>query len=774
MLNLERVYFLKKRVKKGRKLIKMPKFANYSFGKTNITELKQTYIVKKIHLLLSLIFVANSLFAQTILDLNFAKAIRSQCVDCLNDRNQLQPPARKIAHLNVNYKGISDLSGIEGFASLISLDCSNNKLTELPYLPNPYLKQIRCANNQLTSLPLFPESLLTLDCSGNKIRFITGFPKALMELTLNSNPIRRLPALPIHLQKLSCVNDSLIALPALPDDITYMDCSNNMLLKLPKLPAQLSKMIFDHNRLFFLPQLPYLLSECSVVGNHLTILPNMPEYLQVLDASNNQLDSLPTLPPRLSVLRFSDNKVTQIFSFPASLLEMDCRRNLLVDFPKLPRRLAILKMKGNSIPCLGNMPEKLTQIDEEGMSECMRPHFGLVEKTVEANAKKTAFQSAMVTAKEEQLVPYRKGNRWGYSNAKGEIMIAPQYDSATLFDKNPRFSYSFSIVSTGGLKGVIDVEGEYIVRPDYQKVYALTRGGFIGKKSTNENWTFISEDAIVEEKFPVEATKDPVFKRYAEGKAIVSKNLGAFVFNEFMIPQFIKNDSAQVGYLLKKKTIVDKVAGTLKYETLDSIPPQYSELKFLTPISFDTILAKNKEGKWGIISGKNDTIVPFIHDEIKTEIMTVMGKDSVKTCYFTGKKGGKWGVSSLKDGGLVLDYDFDEVEIMWLKPLNIVDGDSNRLFLKVRKADKWGLMGERLWQWVVPTEFDDVRLDIDTENGFQLIQGKQMGYYIIPAEKTIAPVYREVKYFKYGFAEVVTAQNKTGFINENGDEYFLE
>ncbi len=730
--------------------------------------------MKKLHVLLLFILGVNSLFAQTILDLNFAKAIRSQCFDCLNDRNQLQPPARKIAHLNLNFKGISDLTGIEGFTSLITLDCSNNQLTQLPYFPNPYLKQIRCANNRLTSLPLFPESLLSLDCSGNKIRFITGFPKALVELTLNGNPIRRLSALPIHLQKLSCIGDSLMALPALPDDITYLDCSHNMLLKLPKLPTQLSKMIFDNNRLFHLPQLPYLLQECSVIGNNLKLLPHMPEYLQVLDVSNNQLDSLPTLPPRLSVLRFANNNVGTIFSFPASLTEIDCRKNFLSEFPKLPRRLAILKLKGNSVLCLGNMPEKLTQIDEEGMSECLRPHFGLVEKTVEANANKTAFQSSLVTAKEEQLVPYRKGTRWGYSNARGEIMIAPQYDSATLFDKNPRFSYSFSIVSTGGLKGVIDIEGDYIVRPDYQKVYALTHGGFMGQKSPNANWTFINEDGIVEENFPAEAIKDPIFKRYGENKALVAKNGGAFVFNEFMLPQFVKNDSAQYGYILRRKTIVDKLTGAVKIETLDSIPPQYSELKYLTPISFDTLLAKGKDGKWGIISAKNDTVAPFVFDEIKTEITTVINKDSVATAYFTAKKNGKWGVTSLKDGSLVLDYDFDEVQILWLKPLNIVDGDSNRLFLKVRRDDKWGLMGERLWQWVVPTEFDDVRLDIDTENGFQLISGKQMGYYIIPAEKTIPPRYREVKYFKYGFAEVVTAQNKTGFINENGDEYFLE
>jgi Leucine-rich repeat (LRR) protein len=730
--------------------------------------------VKKLHLLLLLIFTANFISAQTLLDLKFAQAIREQCVDCLNDRNQLLPAARKIAHLNLNRKGISDLTGIEGFVNLMSLDVSNNQLVNLPYFPNPYLKQIRCVNNKLTSLPLFPESLLSLDCSGNKIRFITGFPRALIELTLNSNPIKRLPPLPIHLQKLSCVNDSLYALPSLPDDITSIDCSNNMLLKLPKLPAQLSKMIFDNNRLFYLPQLPYLLSECSVVGNNLLSLPNMPEYLQVLDVSHNNLDSLSTLPPRLTVLRFAHNKITTVFSFPASLTEIDCRNNLISDFPKLPRRLAILKMKGNSVPCLANMPEKLTQIDEEGMSECIRAHFGLVEKTVESNAKKTAFQAELVTATENQLVPYRKGNKWGFSNAIGEIRIAPQYDSATLFDKNPRFSYSFSIVSTGSFKGVIDVEGEYIVQPNYQKVYALNRGGFMAQKSANENWVFISEDAIVEEKFPIESTKDPVFKRYAEGKAVVAKNTGVLVFNEFMIPQFIKNDSSEVGYVLKRKTIIDKVTGTLKFETLDSIPPQYKELKFLTPISFDTLLAKGKDGKWGIINAKNEIIAPFLYDEIKTEILTIVDRDSIKTPYFTATKNGKWGVSSLKDGALVLDYDFDEVQILWLKPLNIMDKDSNRLFLKVRKADKWGVMGDRLWQWVVPTEFDDVRLDLDTENGFQLISGQQMGYYIIPAEKTIPPRYREVKYFKYGFAEVVTAQNKTGFINENGDEYFLE
>jgi WG containing repeat len=431
-------------------------------------------------------------------------------------------------------------------------------------------------------------------------------------------------------------------------------------------------------------------------------------------------------------------------------------------------------MKGNLITCLGNIPEKLLEIDESGMSECTRTHFGLIEKGIESSVKKSSFTSNLVTINESQLVPYRKGEAWGFSNARGEIMIPPQYEGATLFEKNPHLCYSFAIVSLRALMGVIDVEGEYIVRPEYQKVHALNRGGFIAQKMPTDNWVYITEDGIVEETFTHETAEDPIFKRYA-GKAIIEpKNKGKYAFNEFIVPQFIRNDSAEIGYVLRKKTILNKLTGAFKLETLDSIPPQYSELKYLSGINFDTLLAKNKEGKWGIINAKNDTLVAFVYDDIKKDIFITVDKDSLKKTYLIAKKNGKWGVCSMDDLSLVLDYDFDEVEIFWLNPLNSLGGENNRLFMKVRRGDYWGLVGERLWQWVVPIEFDDVRLDANTENGFQLIRGQQMGYYIIPAEKTIPPRYHEVKYFKHGFAEVITTQNKAGFINENGDEYFLD
>jgi Leucine-rich repeat (LRR) protein len=128
-------------------------------------------LLKATHLLFFLIF-AKTVFSQTILDLNFAKVVKNQCADCLNDRNQLQDAARKIKQLDLNFKGITDLTGIEGFTALVTLDCSNNKLKQLPALPNPNLQHLNCTNNRLTGLPFLPDSLVSIDCSGNKIDLV--------------------------------------------------------------------------------------------------------------------------------------------------------------------------------------------------------------------------------------------------------------------------------------------------------------------------------------------------------------------------------------------------------------------------------------------------------------------------------------------------------------------------------------------------------------------------------------------------------------------------
>ena len=51
-------------------------------------------------------------------------------------------------------RGISDLTGIEHFTSLLHLDCSNNKLTELDVSSFPDLDMLECQSNYLTSIDI--------------------------------------------------------------------------------------------------------------------------------------------------------------------------------------------------------------------------------------------------------------------------------------------------------------------------------------------------------------------------------------------------------------------------------------------------------------------------------------------------------------------------------------------------------------------------------------------------------------------------------------------
>ncbi|MDC1227073.1 MopE-related protein, partial [Algibacter sp.] len=72
----------------------------------------------------------------------------------LNDDYVTTSKINKVLKLVVLGKSISDLTGIEDFTSLTSLDCSRNKFTSLNISNNVALTVLECYGNQLTSLNL--------------------------------------------------------------------------------------------------------------------------------------------------------------------------------------------------------------------------------------------------------------------------------------------------------------------------------------------------------------------------------------------------------------------------------------------------------------------------------------------------------------------------------------------------------------------------------------------------------------------------------------------
>ncbi|MEN2399350.1 T9SS type A sorting domain-containing protein [Flavobacterium sp. MC2016-06] len=88
-------------------------------------------------------------------DVNFEKKLISLGIDSATVDGQV--PTYKIntlTDLDVSNSSIADLSGIQGFVGLYTLNCSGNQLTALDVSKNKSIYSLNCSSNQLTSLNL--------------------------------------------------------------------------------------------------------------------------------------------------------------------------------------------------------------------------------------------------------------------------------------------------------------------------------------------------------------------------------------------------------------------------------------------------------------------------------------------------------------------------------------------------------------------------------------------------------------------------------------------
>jgi len=85
-------------------------------------------------------------------DINFERALIDKGYDDTEDGYVITYNISQVAWLTVSGRNISDLTGIEDFAILEQLDCSNNQLTELDLTLNTTLTDLDCSNNSLTVL----------------------------------------------------------------------------------------------------------------------------------------------------------------------------------------------------------------------------------------------------------------------------------------------------------------------------------------------------------------------------------------------------------------------------------------------------------------------------------------------------------------------------------------------------------------------------------------------------------------------------------------------
>lgn len=135
--------------------------------------------------------------------------------------------------LNVSGSGIYDLSGIESFTNIISLNCSNNNLSLLDLSANRNLQRLDCSSNYLTELDVSNLSyLMLLDVHSNSINSIDLSSNTfLIRLYIQNNQVDNLDlSVPTELQILDCSNNDLISLDISPNiNLKSINCSSNNL-----------------------------------------------------------------------------------------------------------------------------------------------------------------------------------------------------------------------------------------------------------------------------------------------------------------------------------------------------------------------------------------------------------------------------------------------------------------------------------------------------------------------------------------------------------------
>lgn len=141
-----------------------------------------------------------------------------------------------ITEMNVGWRNIADLTGIEYFTALKELAVGRNNLTFLDLSSNKALERLNCSSNQLTDLVLYENAALKyLDCQYNQLRelYVACCP-ALAELNCNNN---QLTSLGLN------IGDQTT-------NITNLDCSNNNLKRIEGMrlnPSYSQYTIICHN-----------------------------------------------------------------------------------------------------------------------------------------------------------------------------------------------------------------------------------------------------------------------------------------------------------------------------------------------------------------------------------------------------------------------------------------------------------------------------------------------------------------------------------------------
>lgn len=169
-------------------------------------------------------------------DANFKNALISLGVDTNGDGEIQVSEAESVISLDLSYKNISDLSGIQSFTNLQTLACWYNQITNLDISGLTNITTLLCRYNQLSNLNVSNlTNLEILDCSNNQLTSLdVSNLTNLLRLDCFNNQLSSLDLTTlINLEELICYFNPLVTLDIYNlTNLTLLSCSDNQLTSL--------------------------------------------------------------------------------------------------------------------------------------------------------------------------------------------------------------------------------------------------------------------------------------------------------------------------------------------------------------------------------------------------------------------------------------------------------------------------------------------------------------------------------------------------------------
>jgi len=335
----------------------------------------------------------------------------------------------------------------------------------------------------------------------------------------------------------------------------------------------------------------------------------------------------------------------------------------------------------------------------------------------------------------ENLIPYRKGDKWGFATEDKKIVIRPKYDKVWPFGEDE----TATKVMLKGKYGMIDKRGKEVVRPIYDEIEWFSESLLLVK--FNNKYGLLNANNFREVVKPVydEIKQSPFFESFLVVK--LSDKYGllrADNFKEVVKPKYSNIEkiwprqfSMHEGFECTEqgnenflKVYVGDKVGLIDTTGNEVIPIKYEDINIV--LGEKTLVKFKENGKWGImdLSGKvilqanyewvcyNEGKVifavldnkPYAFDTSGKEIQYEFKKEEEYSKNYEAQyefedkedygefsivsRAGKEGVVS-KDGKVIIPIAYDEIRY----------DERNEIFFIAKKEykDKWRLEYKYKW-----------------------------------------------------------------------------